>query len=97
MDISDLQDDVNARWEKQEANPCHGSDANHALVHMTKAIGKIAAAMNDAEHDRRSPIADEVAKYLADLVICASRFAYGSGVDLDEAVKQRLFEKFPSP
>jgi hypothetical protein len=94
MDIKKLQYEVNERWSGQKSNPCHGSDPNHALVHMTKALGKIASAVNDAKHEHRDLHASEVEKYLADLVICAARFGYDS-VDLDKAVTSRLVEKFP--
>jgi hypothetical protein len=94
MDIKKLQEEVNARWGSQENNPCHGSDPNHALVHMVKALGKVASALNDAEHEERAPRAEEIDKYLADLVICAARFGYGI-VDLDAVCVARLEEKFP--
>jgi hypothetical protein len=94
MDIKRLQKEVNVRWENQEANPCHGSDSDHALLHMTKALGKIASAVNDAEHEHRDPRSDEIDKYLADLVICAARFACNT-VDLETACIARLAEKFP--
>jgi hypothetical protein len=94
MDIKKLQEEVNGRWGTQVANPCHHSDTSHALVHMTKALGKIASAFNDAEHEHRTPRSEEIEKYLADLVICASRFADGV-VDLDAACISRLNEKFP--
>ncbi len=95
MDLKTLQAEVNGRWGDQSHNPCHGSDPNHALVHMTKALGKIASALNDAEHEQRAMQPGEIDKYLADLVICAARF--GSGiVDLDAACAARLVEKFPT-
>ena len=95
MDLIELQAEVNARWSLQLGNPCHQeAGANHALVHLVKAIGKLAAAINDAEHERRTVRRDEVEKYLADLVICASRFADGV-VDLNAACETRLAEKFP--
>lgn len=93
MDLKRLQEEVNARWQKQEENPCHGSDPSHALLHMTKALGKIASAVNDAEHEHRALQKDEVAKYLADLVLCAARFGCDI-VDLDEACAERLAQKF---
>jgi hypothetical protein len=95
VNIKALQDEVNRRWDLQSGNPCHqSSDANHALVHMTKALGKLASAVNDAEHEERLLRPSEVEKYLADIVICAARF--GSGlVDLDAACTDRLAEKFP--
>jgi hypothetical protein len=96
MDLKTLQTEVNARWGSQDTNLCHTSDANHALVHMMKALGKIAAAVNDAEHDGgRPPRAEETSKYLADLVICAVRFA-GDVVDVDAVCRARLAEKFPA-
>jgi len=95
MDLFKLQREVNTRWELQLNNPCHKSaDANHALVHLTKALGKLASALNDSEHEERPLRAEEVGKYLADLVICASRLGNGI-VDLDAAVTSRLAEKFP--
>jgi hypothetical protein len=99
MEISKLQDEVNARWSRQLSNPCHKSaDAQHALVHLTKALGKLASALNESEHESRGLRPDEVGKYLADLVICAARFADGAGgVDLDRACGARLVEKFPLP
>ena len=94
MHLKELQDEVNTRWGSQDSNLCHKSDTNHALVHMTKALGKVASALNDAEHEQRAPRADEVSKALADLVICVARFAHGIA-DLDEACALRLAEKFP--
>lgn len=95
MDLKTLQAEVNDRWSQQLDNPCHTSaDSGHALVHMTKALGKVASALNDAEHEKRSLRADEIEKYLADLVICAARFGNGV-VDLDAACAARLREKFP--
>lgn len=95
MDLKKLQEEVNARWGSQDTNLCHRSDTNHALVHMMKALGKVSAALNDAEHEQRAPQANEVDKYLADLVICAARFAHGV-VDLDTACVLRLADKFPA-
>jgi hypothetical protein len=95
MEIKKLQTEVNERWSRQLDNPCHRSaDPNHALVHMTKALGKLASAVNDAEHEKRPLRPDEVQKYLADLVICAARFG-DNLVDLDAACRLRLGEKFP--
>jgi hypothetical protein len=95
MDLKELQDEVNERWVLQVGNPCHRSaDLSHALIHMTKALGKLASACNDAQHERRALRHEEVARYLADMVICAARFGYDF-VDLDAACVSRLAEKFP--
>jgi len=96
MDIKKLQEEVNDRWSKQLNNPCHYSaDPGHALVHMNKALGKLASELNDAEHEDRALRSSKIDKYLADLVICAARFAHGV-VDLDIACVTRLAEKFPA-
>lgn len=96
MDLKELQNEVNNRWSLQVNNPCHHSaDAHHALIHLTKAIGKLASAVNDAEHENRPLRADEVQNYLADLVICSARFGHGV-VDLETACISRLAEKFPT-
>ncbi len=95
MEISELQREVNGRWEQQLNNPCHTSaDAGHALLHVTKAAGKLASALNDAQHDERPFAEEEVAKYVADVVICTARFC-GDIVDLNAACETRLAEKFP--
>ena len=94
MDLKKLQEEVNARWGSQDTNLCHHSDTNHALVHMTKALGKVASALNDAEHEQRALLSSEIDKYLADLIICAARFGRGV-VDIDAACVSRLAEKFP--
>jgi hypothetical protein len=95
MRIDELQAEVNRRWGSQEGNPCsESSEAGHALVHLMKALGKVASAVNDAEHEKRVLRPDEVEKYLADLVICSARLGNGV-VDLNEACHKRLGEKFP--
>lgn len=95
MDISELQRQVNSRWELQIDNPCHTSaDAGHALLHIAKAFGKLASALNDSQHERREFTEPEVAKYAADLVICTARFC-GKTVDLNAACESRVSEKFP--
>lgn len=95
MDIKKLQEEVNNRWSVQLNNPCHSSaDANHSLIHLTKALGKLASALNDSAHEHRDFHPKEVEKYLADLVICAARFSSNT-IDLNAACVSRLEEKFP--
>lgn len=72
-------------------------DFQHALVHISKASGKLWTMVEDAAHDRESffPKAD-VEKYLADLVICAMRMANTNPtglIDLQKAVIERLESK----
>lgn len=76
-------------------------DFAHALLHVTKAAGRIAAIIDDAEHLGGSGVVaheDErhkegVARYVADLVICAMRMANtvpGPMLDLQAEVERRL-------
>lgn len=47
----------------------------HALIHVAKAVGKLAALIDDADHGRGDFPRDEVGDRLADLVICSMRMA----------------------
>jgi hypothetical protein len=76
-------------------------DFQHALIHVAKAAGKLAAMCDDADHGRTeeelfSPAS--VSKLLADLVICALRMANTQPhakyrIELQDAVVRRLEEK----
>jgi hypothetical protein len=96
MDLKKLQEEVNGRWGSQTDNPCHGSTPAHALTHMMKALGMLASALNDAEHERREMRPEEIEKYLADMVISAARFG-SDVVNLNAACASRLGRKFPEP
>ncbi len=82
------------------ANPQTHKDFSHALLHIHKAGGKLAAIIDDAEHggfdwDKHDQRAD-VGKYVADMVICALRMANTcpDGVmDLQRLVEDRLTAK----
>ncbi len=84
-------------------------DFTHALLHVVKATGKLAAMSENADHGRREwsegttpgatrtdfPLA-ECEKLLADLVICAMRMANtrpGGAFDLWPAVLRRIDDK----
>jgi hypothetical protein len=69
----------------------------HALLHVHKASGKLAAIVDDAEHagyDWADPTKRaDVEKYIADMVISALRLANtcpDGVIDLQRAVEQRL-------
>ena len=78
-------------------------DAEHAFVHVTKAAGRLADIVDDFshcndEHTKGETTAPTAGKYLADLVICAARMANtwpGGAIDLEDAIRARLAEKFP--
>lgn len=84
-------------------------DFAHGLLHLQKAIGKIANVVDDADHTenvRGAFLAEGlglptvVDRYLADLVIIACRMANvcpGKVIDLQEAIDRRLLDKFPIP
>lgn len=82
------------------ANPQPHKDFAHALLHVTKAMGKLTALVDDMDHDREvaddSTLRERHAKYLADLVVCALRAANtfpGGVVDLQRAVEERIMTK----
>lgn len=82
------------------SSPQTHKDFGHALLHVHKAGGKLAAIIDDAEHagyDWADPAKrSDVEKYVADLVICALRLANtcpDGVIDLQRAVEQRLLAK----
>lgn len=82
------------------ATPMTHKDFGHALLHVHKAGGKLAAIIDEAEH-AGFDFADtakraEVGKYIADFVICALRMANTCPdglIDLQRAVEDRLTAK----
>ena len=82
------------------ATPMTHKDFAHALLHVHKAGGKLAAIVNDAEHGGvrwgDEAIRGEVGKYVADLVVCALRMANtcpDGQIDLQRAVEDRITNK----
>jgi hypothetical protein len=78
------------------ANPQAHKDFAHALTHVVKAAGKLAAVVDDAEHKGSEFKPEEVDRFLADLVVCALRMANtcpGRHVDLQQAVESRIEDK----
>lgn len=82
------------------ASPQTHKDFAHALLHIHKAGGKLAAIIDEAEHGgfdwadlaKRA----EVEKFVADMVICALRMATtcpDGQIDLQGAVERRLLAK----
>jgi len=75
------------------ASPMAHKDFGHALLHVMKAAGKLAALVNDAEHGGCEFTAEQTDPYIADLVVCALRMANtcpGRTVDLQRAVIDRI-------
>lgn len=75
-------------------------DFEHAHGHVGKALGGLFEHVIDAHAHAGTIDREKAIKKLADIVICAMRMANtmpGGVVDLDEAVRARLTEKFPAP
>ena len=109
MDIQVLQMRIEKRWGSSTYGYPFRSrqdpqrDAHHAVLHITKALGKLAGPLDDLDHSG-SPLvegrarAHDVAKALADIVICVARVASewpGVAIELSDAIAARLVEKFP--
>lgn len=78
------------------ASPMSHKDFGHALLHVAKACGKLAAVVNDAEHGGSEFKPDDVDRYVADLVVCALRMANtcpGRTIDLQRVVEDRIETK----
>jgi len=75
------------------ASPVAHKDFGHALLHVSKAAGKLAALVNDAEHGGCEFKTEDTDRYVADLVVCALRMANtcpGRTIDLQRAVIERI-------
>lgn len=78
------------------ASPITHKDFGHALLHVFKAAGKLAGVVNDAEHGGSDFKAEDVDRFVADLVVCALRMSNtcpGRTIDLQTAVEQRIENK----
>lgn len=78
------------------ASPVAHKDFQHALIHAMKAVGKLSAVVDKAEHKGSDFHPIEVNMYIADLVVCALRMANTSPfgtIDLQAAVEFRIEDK----
>ena len=93
MNLAELQKEIHARWgsASYETGVNH---QDHAVLHLMKALGKIATATEQNHHINGEVIG--VRAQVADLVICSSRLASLLGLDLKDIVEGRLAEKFPA-
>ena len=91
--LQTVQNQINARWGS--ASYQDGvNQQSHAALHLMKALGKVAAMLEESEHKGPKPPVD-IRPQVADLVICAARVAQLLGMDLQTAVEKRIEEKFP--
>ena len=103
MDLKEVQTEIERRWGLSEysaeykARPDAQRDAHHAALHITKALGKIAGALDAIDHGNTS---GNIESALADIVICvariASRWPDVEQIDISEAVRRRIEDKFPT-
>lgn len=86
LDLSALQFVVAARWGSSAYGRAYLArrdpqrDALHAFLHVTKAIGKLAGALDELDHAddvvrEAARLRPDVANYVADIAICATRVA----------------------
>jgi len=94
MKLKRLQHEIDALWGSAAYKP-GVQHADHAVLHLMKALGKIATMIEQTHHiDGDDP---DVRNQVADLVICSARLASLLHLDLQVVVENRLAEKFPSP
>ena len=99
MTLGDLQKKLpwsnSYSWTFQDSGVYY-KDFQHALTHVYKAAGKLAEAIEEADHAEHRFPPEVVDKYLADLVICTARMAStcpGRIIDLQAIVENRFVEK----
>lgn len=92
--------DMSAYRQEFLANPMAHRDFEHALAHVEKAMGRLWAMVEEADHKSgvmtSSFSRQDVSKYLADLVICAVRLANmnpSGPINLESAVIARAKDK----
>lgn len=108
MNIRDLEQDLPSFWtdgqypERFNSEPLPHRHFSHAMAHAMKALGGLAAYSDALDHNymdkhgNADPEADafreNAEKWLADLVICASRMAakLPMPISLDESVAKRV-------
>lgn len=82
------------------ANPQPHKDFAHGLLHVNKAVGRLAELIDNMDHDRETAAAPDLreryGQYVADLVVCALRMANtfpGGTLDLHQATVDRIETK----
>jgi hypothetical protein len=107
MNIKNLQDSLPGFWTDEtypdgfNNNPLPHRHYNHALTHAMKALGGLSALSDALDHERLATsgyvdseahgFRDSAPKWLADLVICASRMAQQLDINLDDATQDRVY------
>lgn len=101
LSLPQVQGQVRASWTLESysaeflaSGPPARRDITHALLHVTKAMGRIAGLVDELDHGRKVGW-HELMPFVADLVICAARITnvIPDAVDLGRAVAGRLDAK----
>ena len=92
MKLEQLQYEIEKRWGSASYK-MGVQHADHAVLHLMKALGKIATLLEQTHHVNGDE--PDVKGQVADLIICATRLASLLGLGLEEIVEARLAEKFP--
>jgi hypothetical protein len=83
--------------EQFKASSSEYKDFQHALLHITKASGQLAALIEGLDHSGSlAPSRADAEKYLADLVICVLRMGNtfpGEPIDIERAIFNRIEKK----
>lgn len=103
-----LQEELPKLWTDEfyskefQASKSEYRDFQHAILHLTKTLGKLATFVEESDHQGAPGHGfvyfpkPEVEKYLADVVIVAIRMAIKNPtgmVDLERAIFARIKEK----
>ncbi len=101
--LRELQERLKVLWKDDiytrefRESPSKYKDFQHALLHVTKAVGKLAAMVEDLDHQERPAFSSaDARKYISDVIICAVRMGNtvpGGEVDVQDAVIKRLEAK----
>lgn len=103
--LKTLQAELQKVWteetysEEFRNSPAKDKNFRHALLHATKAIGKLVEMSEMSDHDGVNAVTysiESAEKYLADLIICAVRMASEhplKTIDIENAVIERLAKK----
>lgn len=77
-------------------SPSTYKDFDHAIKHVMKAAVELQNMVEESDHHGPNGMFEGAAKYIADLVICATRLAIknpGGAIDLEKAVLDRIHRK----
>lgn len=103
MRLLDLQKEIEKVWTDEfyskqfKENPSPYKHFQHGALHVGKALQELKNMIEEADHSGKDPYDAfpwaDVRKYLADIVISATRMAIqcpSGGIDIENAIQARL-------